>query len=380
MTLSSMFIFSGESSGDLHGEKLLRHLQEKLPQMRVFGVGGPKMRAAGIECILPMEHFQVMGFIDVFFSLPKLLKRFFFLRKYILRENPNIVFFIDYPGFSLALAKSLRKGGYKGKICQYICPSVWAWGKKRIPKIEQTFDHLFVIFPFEKNLFNPKNLQVNYVGHPLVQELSSQPISPIDTPENRRILALFPGSRRKELIGNFPKQIRVAKQLLQEHPDLHLIISIAQPSFFPLLKQLLQSENISFETDQMQFVEASRNKALLQQASLAIAKSGTINLELALQCVPTIVTYAIKTIDLFIAKVLMRIHLPYYCIVNILAEKEIYPELYGPNFTEKSLYIHAKKWLLDEKLLQQSGEKCREIRTILEEKHPEEEILQAIRR
>lgn len=378
MNTPSIFLFAGEPSGDLHGEKLLRCLQREFPGARFHGVGGPKMRWAGLECILPMERFQVMGFIDVFWALPKLIRQFFVVRNLILKEKPDMVFLIDYPGFNLSLAKSLRKRGFQGKICQYICPSVWAWGKKRIPKMEQIFDHLFVTFPFEKKLFNHEKLRVEYVGHPLVHEISNHTAPPIDIDPSFRVLALFPGSRRKELFRNFPKQIRVAKRLLDEFPDLFLVISLADPSFSLLLDQLMQMERIPL-TKRMMFINASQNRALMKRASLAIAKSGTINLELALQGVPTVVTYGIGPLDLFIAKTLLKIRLPYYCIVNILAGKKIFPELYGPNFTEEALYKQVKHFLHTEDSLRECGEKCLEVGKILEKKNPEEEITQIVK-
>lgn len=378
MKETSIFIFAGEPSGDLHGEKLVLQFHREFPRSRIYGVGGPKMRWAGLECILPMEQFQVMGFIDVFFAFPKLFRNFFYLRNRILKEKPDLVLLIDYPGFNLALAKSLKKKGFKGKICQYICPSVWAWGKRRIPKMEKIFDHLFVTFPFEKKLFDKRKLDVDYVGHPLVHEMSNSP-PPIDIDPTYRVLALFPGSRKKELIRNFPKQIRVAKKLLKEHPNLFLVVSVAHPQFSLLLDGIMKSEGIP-RSKRMMFINASQNRALMRRASLAIAKSGTINLELALQKVPTIVTYEIGKADLFIAKNILRINLPHYCIVNILAGKQIYPELYGPNFTEEALYTHAKEFLNQQKTLLDCGEKCGEIDKILSEKHPEQEITQKVKK
>ncbi|NGX27412.1 MAG: Lipid-A-disaccharide synthase [Chlamydiae bacterium] len=369
----SIFLFAGEASGDLHGEKLVQQLYREIPNVRIFGVGGPKMRWAGLDCIMPMEKFQVMGFVDVFFALPRLFRQFFRLRNLILKENPDIVFFIDYPGFNLAMAKSLFKRSFPGKICHYICPSVWAWGKKRIPKMEKILDHLFVIFPFEKEIFDPEKLKVDYVGHPLIQQIENDKTPPIDVNQDYRVLALFPGSRRKELLRNFPTQIRVAKKLLDEHPDIFLVISVAEPSFSLLLDQMMRREGI-LSKERILFASASQNSTLMKRASLAIAKSGTNNLELALYGVPTIVTYAIDPLDFFIAKNLLRIRLPHYCIVNIIAKKRIFPELYGPLFTENALYDSAKQFLTSDQALQECREKCQEIGKILERKQPEEEI------
>ena len=153
--MSNLFIFSGEASGDLHGAKLMQALKENRPDLQISGVGGPRMRAEGLKCVMNMEEFQVMGFIAVFRALPSLMRKFYFIAKTILKLNPKIVILIDYPGFNLRMARYLSKKKFPGKICQYVCPTVWAWGKKRIPLMEEHLDGeiapqsvLFRIAPF----------------------------------------------------------------------------------------------------------------------------------------------------------------------------------------------------------------------------------------
>ncbi len=376
MSPPSIFLFAGETSGDLHGEKLVTALRRAHPGSRIFGVGGPKMRAAGLECILPMEKFQVMGFVDVFFALPRIAQQFFFLRNTLLKEQPNIALFIDYPGFNLALAKSLSKRGFKGKICHYICPSVWAWGKKRIFKMEKNLDRLFVIFPFEKQLFNTEKLSVDYVGHPLVHTVANIKTPPLHIDPEYRVVGIFPGSRQKELLRNFPEQLSAAKKLLKKHPDLFFAISVAHPSFSLQLENMMREQE--FFGDRIMLVDASQNEALMQRCTMAIAKSGTNNLELALHGIPTVVTYGIGPLDLFIAKNLLRIRLPFYCIVNIVANKSIFPELIGPQFNHESLFNHADHFLSSPEALQECREKCQDIGTMLEKKMPEQEITKTL--
>lgn len=370
----SFFLLAGEQSGDMYGEKLVTTLRRENPNAKIYGVGGPRMRAAGLECLLPMEQFEVMGFVDVFLALPRLVTHFFSLRKKILASKPDVVIFIDYPGFNLALAKSLKMKKFEGKICQYICPSVWAWGKRRIPKMENILDHLFVTFPFEKELFDPKKLQVDYVGHPILQEVKQRISSPIDVDKEKRVVALFPGSREKELFRNFPMQLAVAKQLLQKYPDLLFVVSVAKPPFSLILDRMIQSEKFPHK-DKLLFIDPTQNQALMRRAVLALAKSGTNNLELALHQVPTVVTYGIGPLDLFIAKNLLRIRLPHYCIVNITAQESIFPELIGPHLTIQELFKQADRFLSSKAAQDECREKCARLRTILEDKSPEQEIV-----
>lgn len=357
-----IFLFAGESSADLHGEKLIQALQTLRPTLDIWGVGGPKMRAAGLRCILPMEEFQVMGFIDVFLAFPRLLKHFYRLRSLLLEKKPNAAVFIDYPGFNLRMENHLRKKGYRGFLCHYICPSVWAWGKKRIPQMAKNLDLLLTILPFEANYFLGTSLPVHYVGHPLIKNIP-------EVPKKNEVvhhLALFPGSRKKEIEKNFPQYLRCTKKLLAAYPDLHCTVSASHTRFIPLLKTLMQHENIDFPIEENSY-------ALMQKADLALAKSGTITLELALHKVPTIVTYGISPLDVFVAKNILKIHLPYYCLVNIIYGKEVFPELIGPHFTEEALLSKTKKFLENPSFLQECLLKCNKVREILGEKDASQE-------
>ncbi len=330
-----LFIFVGEKSADLHGEKILKALKQLSPSLRISGVGGPKMRAVGMDCILPMEEFQVMGFVDVFLALPKLMRQFYFVANQILTLKPKTVLFIDYPGFNLRMAKHLRRKRYQGKLCHYICPSVWAWGKKRIPFMAKHLDLLLTILPFEKHYFANTNLRIEYVGHPLLQRIKEHNYRPYPFPKDKKIIAIFPGSRRKELERNLPLQLQVCTRLMLDHPNLAFALSISDERFLPLIEEVVRKQGWK---DNLQLIPQDRTYELMRAAHAAIAKSGTVTLELALHEVPTVVTYAISPFDLFIARDILKIRLPFYCLVNIIANSEVFSELFGPNFTEKNLY------------------------------------------
>jgi len=346
-----LFIFAGESSGDLHGEALIQQLRLAKPDLSLYGVAGPRMRAAGCNCLMPMEKFQVMGFFPVLACLPKIAISFYRIANHILQAKPKVVLCIDYPGFNLRLEKYLKKKGFKGKIIHYICPSVWAWGKKRIPLMEKTLDLLLSIFPFEKDFFSP-NFPVVYIGNPLTNRISSYPHKPFPVPENKKLISLFPGSRQKEIELNLPLQLKALDTLLQQDPSLIAAISISHVKFQPLINDYIYriSPTLSGRIFPV-FAEQSYN--LMASTSLALAKSGTITLELALHKVPTVVLYAISSIDLFIAKDILKIQLPFYCIVNIIAKKEIYKELIGPYATVENLLESAKELLYTDKQQQQ---------------------------
>ena len=328
-----IFLFTGEASGDLHGEALLQSLYAKRPDLSIFGVGGKRMRATPFQSILAMEKFQVMGFIDVFLALPKIIQHFYFLRNQILQSNPKIALFIDYPGFSLRMEKHLKKKGFQGEIIHYICPSVWAWGKRRISFLEKNTDLLLSIFPFEKSFFSPL-FPVKYIGHPLVTRIKEAQIEPFPWAFGKKVISLFPGSRKKEIQRNFPLQLRALKTLLQHEGTLGAI-SLSQEAYRPLLEELVQKEGL--DPTKLKWINSKEIYGLMQHSFLAIAKSGTVTLELAFHAIPTVVLYATSKLDFWIAWHLLKIRLPFYCIVNIAAKKEVFKEFFGPYTTQENL-------------------------------------------
>jgi lipid-A-disaccharide synthase len=353
LTPYDIFLFAGESSGDLHGESLIEQLLALRPNLSLYGVGGPRMRAAGLSCLMPMENFQVMGFFPVFLALPKILVSFYRIARHILKAKPKVVLCIDYPGFTLRLERYLKKKGFQGKIVHYICPSVWAWGKGRIPLMEKTLDLLLSIFPFEKEHFSP-SFPISYVNR-----ISSYHYHPFPVEPNKKLITLFPGSRQKEIELNLPLQLKALDILLNKDPNLVAAISISHPKFQHLINDYIYDIAPTL-SGRIFPVFAEQTYNLMASTSLALAKSGTVTLELALHKVPTVVVYAIPSIDLFIAKDLLRIRLSFYCIVNIIGKKEIYVELIGPNATEENLLKAAQDLLYTDKRLKQIKQ-CEEL-------------------
>ncbi|MCE2983819.1 MAG: lipid-A-disaccharide synthase [Parachlamydia sp.] len=324
--MKKVFIFAGESSGDLHGSHLMQSLKGK---MTFEGVGGPLMRKVGMQCLLPMEEFMVMGFTDVFKSFHRLVKSFYKVRDFILSSLPDCVLLIDYPGFNLRLAKALRKKGYKGKIVQYICPTVWAHGKKRIETMASSLDLLLVIFPFEVDCFKHTALKTAYAGNPLLETLQAYPYDPHwkkklilpDVP----FIALFPGSRPGEIKRHAPSFLQAASKLKNKDEKMVFFLSCTHESHASSLIACIEESPLTLGKDVF-IVPREYTYEMMQGCEGALAKSGTITLELALHEKPTVVAYQLTKLNYMIAKYLLRLSLPYYCIVNHLAQKKIYPE------------------------------------------------------
>jgi lipid-A-disaccharide synthase len=359
-----LFIFAGELSGDKHGASLIKELQQLNPSLKICVVGGPNMRTKHVDVFMHTEKFLVMGFIDVFLNLPQIIYHFFKIKKFILKNNPKAVVFIDYPGFTLAMEKALRKHHFKGKIIHYICPTVWAWKKKRVFSMSKTLDLLLCILPFEPKYFENLPIKTVYVGHPLTQDikLSIQP--------KENIIGLFPGSRKETIKRNLPIQIKAVEALMENHPDFQCAISIAHPKFLPIIKKMIKNKN--FFT-----FPAEKNYEMMQKLKLAIATSGTITLELALHMVPTIITYAIKPLDLFIVRNILKISLPHYCLVNIIANEEVFKENFGPNLTLDNLSVQLNK-LLDKENYAKCLQDCQRVKDILGNKNASKEAAKLV--
>lgn len=340
-----IFMVAGEASGDLLGGTILESLLNKHKNLDIVGIGGPQMRAHGLFPTIPMEELQVMGFVDVLKHLPRLTKIFRSTVQTILELSPKVVVTIDYPGFNLRLAKMLRKKGYKGKICHIVCPSVWAWGKSRIQTLAKYHDLLLTLLPFEKQLFKHTSLRVEYIGHPLVQKTSFE-----SAPEPH-LIALFPGSRTHEIERNLPYFLRVIPKLPS---SFNFVISLSQEKYRPLIQKIAG-------TTYPLLSPAELNK---RRPLLAIAKCGTIILELALKGIPTVVTYKISPLDTALAKWVFRIQLPYYSLPNLILNRALFPELIGPALTDKALF-EATTTLLDPKKLHACHLECQKIRELL---------------
>lgn len=332
------FIFSGEKSGDRQGAAILHNLKEAIPHLNTFGVGGPMLTKEGLVPISDFKHFQVMGFKDVFLSLPKLLLEFRLIKKEILKRNPKFCIFIDSPDFSLRMQKSLRKKGYKGLIIQHVCPSIWAWKKERKKTLVDNVDLLTTLLPFEPDLFKDSSLKACFVGHPLTEQIMN--FSPTDHQEPRgllkskEILSIFPGSRLGEIARNLPFQLKLAKSFITRHPKFSLAISCCRPE----LKSFIIDTAINndfIEGKNFIILSERENYLLMQQSTLAIATSGTIALELGLFKVPTVICYELGYFDYLIAKYIFRISLPYYSLVNILLKKKLFPEHTGRKLSLK---------------------------------------------
>lgn len=378
-----IFISAAEPSADLHGDHLIQYLKKHEPQLKITGICGPLMRQHDIIPFLPMEEFQVMGFTDVIYSLPRLYRHLKSVENQLMNNPPKLLLTIDYPGWHLRLIRNLRKKGYKGKIVHYVCPSVWAWGKKRIPFMERHLDHLAVIYPFEKKLFDPKKLAVSYVGNPVKDYIDSFKPNPqklsnyLDLESEEPILAVFAGSRLSEVQRHLPMIVKTLKLFIKQHPHYRIAFSVATASFKPIITEALGGD--SDLLSRTHFVPRAAGYDLMHHAKGAIAVSGTVTLELALMGTPTLVVYDLSWLNWMVAKWLIKLSLPYYSLPNLLLKKQCFCELIGHRLKPQKVLDKLEMTLENDVFREHCKQLCGELHKELSSLNSSAEICKIIK-
>lgn len=330
------YIIVGEASGDLHASNLMKSLKKTDPDATFRFWGGDLMEQEGGK---PVKHYRdlaFMGFAEVIMNLKTILGNISFCKEDIKKYNPDVIIFVDYPGFNLRIAKWARKEGYKTHF--YISPQIWAWKENRIKDIQRDIDELYVILPFEKEFYEEKhNYQVHFVGHPLIDAIANRPPVNIEDfkAENgldeRPVIAILPGSRKQEI----EKMLKIMLSITEEFKDFQFVIAGA-PS---------QEEEFYFPFIKKKNVHLVMNKTydILGIATAALVTSGTATLETALFKVPEVVCYKGNFISYQIAKRVIK--LDYISLVNLIMDREVVKELIQSDFNRKNLKNELSKIL-----------------------------------
>lgn len=338
----SILVVAGEVSGDLHAAKVVRAVKERSPGTTFWGVGGDDLRAEGVELLQHTDQMSVMGIVEV-------LKHYRFFKGVLNqvlaevdRRKPDTALLVDYPGFNLRLAAELKKRGVE--VYYYISPKVWAWNKKRIPKMAKVIDHLMVIFPFEVGIFKNTGLQVDFVGNPLVAQLDeflSTAVQPLPW-KSEQLIALLPGSRRQEIERILPTMLAAAKKLEARFPDASFMIATPNGRIEKIVnEQILQGLEKPARLD----VICGNARELMRQSAAAIVTSGTATLETALIGTPHILVYKTSTVTYWFAKAVVKIS--YLGLVNIVAGRAVCPELIQQDASPEALAKELGKLMAD---------------------------------
>lgn len=336
-----LFISAGEASADQHGAHLLRELRALTP-VDVRGVGGERMRSAGLLPWVTSEELSVMGFVEVARHLPRIFRLWRSLGKQAVAFAPDVAVLIDSPDFHLPLAKHLHRAGIP--VVLYVSPQLWAWRQGRVRKIRAHVKEVFCILPFEVDYYAAHGVSARFVGHPLVDEL--EPVLAGRLPDPEEAWALMPGSRWHEVRALLPVMVEAFAQLAAQVPGLRgkVIVApgLASADFMPLLGPL---------SSNLELVEQDRYRQLASCRGAFVA-SGTATLVCAMLGVPMVVTYRLHPLSYLLAKGLVKV--PHIGLVNLVAGERVAPELVQGDLTGEKLCTAGLKLLGREGLKQRA--------------------------
>ncbi len=327
-------------SGDSHAAALLSELLEIHTDLVIYGVGGPKLQSVSKNNTRDwVENAAVMGIVEVLKHYSWFKEQFNTMLEEITEVRPDLLLLVDYPGFNLRFSKAVRAALPKTKQIYYISPQVWAWNKRRIPKMVAQLDEMLCLFPFEKPLLESAGLKTTHVGHPLVDE---QP-APEKLHQIRRadLIGLFPGSREREVSLLFPVMIETARLIRAQFPNLKFEVPAATPQLQNIIKNLLAESNAS----NLISVTLGNSQNLMQKATCAVIASGTATLEAAVFGLPYCLVYKMAPTTYFLGKLLVK--LKYIGIVNILADEKIVEELIQADANPAQIKAWIEKFLGD---------------------------------
>jgi len=336
---------AGEVSGDTHGGALLSCLLARLPGLEAVGIGGPRMEAAGLKTLFPLEALQVHGLLEVLAHLPRLYRILWALERILDDDPPDALLLIDYPGFNLKLAAAAKKRGIP--VYYYCSPQVWAWRRGRIKTIAQVVDLMIVLFPFEAPLYREAGLEAVFLGHPLVRDpkevargeqaageepttamkrqLEAGPWNSDEEGTPLPVVALMPGSRPSEMDRHLEVLLDSVRLIEAEGFHARWVLPVAPTLDERPIKQAIEKAGVPVLALEDAF------EPLLALADLALVASGTATLQTAMSGVPFLVIYRVAPLTYFLARRLAT--LPHLSIVNILAGREVVPELLQGDFT-----------------------------------------------
>ena len=323
------YIIAGEASGDLHGSNLIKALQKQDVNAEFRVWGGELMEGRGAYLVKHYRELAFMGFLEVLLNLHKILRNLSFCKKDIRAYDPDVVIFIDYPGFNLRIAKWARKNGFKTHY--YISPQLWAWKENRIKAIKRDIDRMYVILPFEKTFYEDKHgYAVEFVGHPLIDAIADR--KPVDEYQFRAeneltekpIIAVLPGSRKQEI----RKMLKVMLSIVDHFPDQQFVIAGAPGISTSFYDQFMVNARVHFVTN--------LTYDLLSVSTAALVTSGTATLETALFKVPQVVCYKGSWLSYQIGKRLVK-NIEYISLVNLILNKAALTELIQHEFNSLRL-------------------------------------------
>jgi len=354
--MKKIFILTGEPSGDRLASKVISKLKNSKPDIDYLSVGGEHLKALGIKSLYDLKEITYLGFTRVLLNIFKIKKKINQTVDKIIEFDPDILFSVDSPDFTLRVAERVKKLRSEIKTIHYVAPQVWVWREHRVKKLKKFLDHILLLFPFEKKYFEKENINCTFVGHPLLEDNEKNKIDISNIiGEDKKIISIFSGSRSSEINVLMPILLKFIKMMKEKYNDIHFIFHTTNEHRATLKNQVSHEdlENCDVISDE------KIKSYILKKSFFAVAKSGTISLEICNANVPSIIIYKINFINFFIVKMLVKVK--FANIINIAAGKEIIPELLQEKCNAKNIFNKVDEFLTNPDLSTNQINKFKEI-------------------
>jgi len=353
--MKKIFILTGEPSGDKLASKVISKLQKNNPNVNYSCVGGTYLNSLGIKSIFDLKEITYIGFTSVLLNIFKIKNKINKTVEEIIRFNPDILFSVDSPDFTLRVAEKVKKLNNKINTVHYVAPQVWVWREGRVKKFKKFLDHILLLFEFEKKYFDKENIPNTFVGHPLLEQVSKDKIDLSNIISNdKKIISLFCGSRSSEVNLLLPILIDFINMMNAKFYNFTFVFHATDEN-----KNLI-SENINNVNLKNVEVISDENikKQILNKSTFAVSKSGTVSLEICNAKVPSIIIYKMNFLNFLIVRMLVKIK--FANIINIINNKEIIPELIQNECNAKEIYNSVVYFLKNPELMKKQINECEE--------------------
>ena len=351
--MKKIFILTGEPSGDKLASTVISRLKLENPEIEYLAVGGTHLKNLGISSIFDLKEITYLGFTSVLLNIFKIKSKINNTVDEIIKFNPDILFSVDSPDFTLRVAERVKKINKNIKTIHYVAPQVWVWRKNRVKKIKKFIDHMLLLFNFEKEYFDKENIKNTFVGHPLIEpNQNNRTVIDSILPKNKKIISLFPGSRKSETNVLLPILINFIRLMNKKNDDYFFYIHATEENKNFIIENI---KKINIGNLDVTSEENIKSK-ILSKSVFAVSKSGTVSLQICNSNIPSIIIYKLSFINFMIFKMLVNVK--FANIINIINNKEVIPELLQKECNAEEIYKSVIYLLKNPELIQKQLTEC----------------------
>jgi len=352
--MKKIFVLTGEPSGDKLASTVISKLKINNPDIEYLSVGGTHIKKLGIQSIFDLKDITYLGFTSVLLNILKIRKKINKTVNEIVKFNPDILFSVDSPDFTLRVAEKVKNINNNIKTIHYVAPQVWVWRKNRVKKIKKFIDHMLLLFNFEKKYFDEENIKNTFVGHPLIEKKDNVKTT-LDNliSKDKKIISLFPGSRKSEVNVLLPILLKFIKLMNKKNLDYSFVFHATDENKEFIIDKIknTNSDNIDVISDE------NIKDQVLSNSIFAVSKSGTISLQISSANIPSIIIYKLSFINFLIFKLLVNVR--FANIINIINDKEVIPELLQKECNAEEIYRTVTYFLKNPELIEKQLIDCK---------------------